>query len=127
MLRDGFGGGEVWLSGFGESSIVISCDAGIVDKQMDPLWLFARQFLCQALDVVFAGYVAWKCNDLARSRIVLLHHLVQGLLATSCNVDFGTVGDEGLGDHEADTGSPAWDYGRKIGYVEKFGGLELVI
>ena len=37
MLRDGFGRGEIWRSGLGKPSIVISCDAGIVDEQMDSL------------------------------------------------------------------------------------------
>ena len=127
MLRDGFGRGEVWLSGLGEFGIVVHRNASIVDEQMNPLGLFASQLLYQTLDFVFTGNVAWKGNDLAGTGIVLFHHLIQGLLATSGDVDLGTVGNQCLSDHEADSGSSASDYGRKGGYIEEFGGFEFLV
>ena len=127
VLGDGFGRGPIGCSGLGKSGIVVSCNASIIDEQLDPLWFFSSQVLCKTYDVVFAGYVAWECNDVARSRVILLHHLVQSVFTSSCNVDFGTIRKQCLGNHEADSGTAACDYGGEIGYIKELGGFEVVV
>jgi len=59
--------------------------------------------------------------------IVLLDGALQYLLATSRDVDFGSIRDEGLRDHEANAGAATGDDGRYVGDIEEVGELELVV
>lgn len=65
--------------------------------------------------------------DRTRASRVLLDGRLQSLLSSSGDVDLGSVGLEGLGDHEADASATASNDGGDVGDIEESTGGELVV
>jgi len=80
--------------------VLISCNSGIVDQELNTLWLLALNLLDQSLDIRLVADVSSQGEDLARASAVLLDGALQFVLSSTGDVDLGSVCNECLRNHE---------------------------
>jgi len=110
-----------------ELGVLVSCNTGVVDEQLNTLWLLLLNLLDQSLDVILVADISGQWQDLARSGAVLLDGVLQLVLASTGDVDLGSVCNECLGDHETNAGSTTSDDSGDMGDVEKSVSGELMV
>jgi len=85
-----------------------------VKLTVDALGLLLLHGLRELDAAVFAADITRQGMQTAGAGVVLLHRRFEDLFASAGDVDLGAVGDEGLGDHEANSrASSGHDGGEK--------------
>lgn len=106
---------------------IVPGDPGIVNEQLNTLGFLLAQVVVKLLDFVLVAYVSHEGNDLSRPGVVELLGFLEHLFSSRCDVDLRTVGNQGLGDHQANASASAGHKSRDMRYVEELGALELVV
>jgi hypothetical protein len=77
VLGNRLGGRHVGFPSGRVLCAVIAGDAGVVDEELDALWLFLGEFVDETLDVVLLADVAWEATFVSTVNVIVSRILTQ--------------------------------------------------
>ena len=95
--------------------------------QVNAVRLLGLQVLRELDSTLFGGDVTRQRVQATGASVVFFDSTLEDFLSASSNVDFGSIGDKGLCDHQADAGAASSDYCCDVRDIEQDAGLELVV
>lgn len=110
-----------------ELRVVISCNASVVDKEMDTVGLLGGKIFRELNSTFLRGDIAGKSVQATRTSIVCLDRTLEHLLPSASNVNLGSVCHERLSDHQSNACTSTSDNSRDVRDIEEGARLELVV
>lgn len=110
-----------------ELCVVISRNASVVDQKMKAVGLLALQILGQLDGPLLVTDVARQCVQATRSCVICLDSAFEYFLASTSDVNLGSVCNQGLSYHESYASATTGHNGSKVRDIEQRGSLQLLI
>lgn len=102
-----------------ELGVVVSRNTSVVHKQVETMRLLGLEVLCELNSTRLGADVPRKGVQATGTGVVCLDSVLENLLASSCDIHLGPVGNEGLGDHEANASSSSCNDCGNVGDIEE--------